>query len=30
MQERHLQYEWDGKKVTRYFDYASGEWQPIP
>jgi hypothetical protein len=30
IQERHLQYEWDGKKVTRYFDYSSDEWQPIP
>ena len=30
IQERHLQYEWDGKKVTRYFDYSSDEWRPIP
>jgi hypothetical protein len=30
IQERHLQYEWDGKKVTRYFDYSSDEWQQIP
>ena len=30
IQERHLQYEWDGKKVTRYFDYSSDEWQQVP
>lgn len=26
IQERHLQYEWDGKKVTRYFDFGREEW----
>jgi hypothetical protein len=30
IQERHLQYDWDGKQVTRYFDYSSDEWRPIP
>jgi hypothetical protein len=30
IQERHLQYEWDGKKVTRYFDYSSDDWHQIP
>jgi RES domain len=26
MQERHLQYEWDGEKVARYFDYKRDAW----
>jgi hypothetical protein len=26
IQERHLQYEWDGKRVTRYFDFSLEEW----
>jgi hypothetical protein len=26
VQERHLQYEWDGATVRRYFDYATAEW----
>ncbi len=26
IQERHLQYDWDGKRVTRYFDYALERW----
>jgi hypothetical protein len=26
MQERHLQYEWDGEKVVRYFDYKRDAW----
>jgi hypothetical protein len=26
MQERHLQYYWDGKSVTRYFDFSREEW----
>jgi hypothetical protein len=30
MQERHVQYEWDGKKVARYFDYSSSQWRSIP
>jgi hypothetical protein len=24
--ERHLQYEWDGVKVTRYFDFKDNDW----
>jgi hypothetical protein len=28
-QERHLQYEWDGKKVTRYFDYKCDAWTSV-
>ncbi len=26
MQERHLQYEWDGKRFSRYFDYSFETW----
>lgn len=26
MQERHLQYEWDGKRFSRYFDYSLETW----
>jgi hypothetical protein len=26
IQERHLNYEWDGKRVTRYFDYQLEQW----
>lgn len=26
IQERHLEYEWDGKKVGRYFDFKLEEW----
>ena len=26
IQERHLQYEWDGEKVRRYFDYQRDAW----
>jgi hypothetical protein len=26
MQERHLQYEWDGKRFARYFDYSLETW----
>jgi RES domain-containing protein len=29
VQERHLKYEWDGSRVSRYFDYSLGEWSPI-
>jgi RES domain-containing protein len=29
-QERHLQYEWNGQAMTRYFDYSRGEWMPMP
>lgn len=26
VQERHLQYEWDGTRVARYFDYSREAW----
>jgi hypothetical protein len=26
VQERHLNYEWDGQRVTRYFDYQREAW----
>jgi len=26
IQERHLQYEWDGEKVARYYDYKREAW----
>lgn len=26
MQERHLQYEWDGQRFSRWFDYKEGRW----
>jgi hypothetical protein len=26
VQERHLQYEWDGTGVSRYFDFKDNEW----
>lgn len=29
VQERYLNYEWDGKKVLRYFDYQGGEWEAL-
>ena len=29
IQERHLQYEWDGKRVARYFDYRREPWAPV-
>lgn len=28
-QERHLQYDWDGVRVGRYFDYALDRWVPL-
>ncbi len=28
-QERHLQYEWDGSRVGRYFDYGEDRWVAI-
>lgn len=28
-QERHLQYEWDGRRVSRYFDYKIATWNMI-
>lgn len=30
VQERHLQYRWDGKAVDRYFDYLEDRWIPLP
>jgi len=29
-QERHLQYHWDGARVTRYFDYSEDRWHNWP
>jgi len=29
MQERHLTYEWDGARVSRYFDYLLGTWTAL-
>jgi hypothetical protein len=29
IQERHLNYEWDGRRVTRYFDYQHEAWTPL-
>ena len=29
IQERHLQYEWDGEKVARYFDYKRESWTSL-
>lgn len=29
VQERHLSYEWDGTRVTRYFDYSQDRWQAL-
>ncbi len=26
VQERHLRYDWDGSRVTRYFDYSLSRW----
>lgn len=26
----HLQYDWDGQRIVRYFDYENGNWWPIP
>jgi hypothetical protein len=26
VQERHIQYEWDGQRVTRYFDFKDNAW----
>jgi hypothetical protein len=30
VQERHLQYEWNGAAMTRYFDYQRDDWFPLP
>jgi RES domain len=29
LQERHLQFEWDGKRVRRYFDFSSETWSEV-
>jgi hypothetical protein len=29
IQERHLQYDWDGKRVGRYFDYTTDKWEDL-
>ena len=29
IQERHLQYEWNGKRVSRYFDYSTNGWTEV-
>ena len=26
VQGRHLQYHWDGRRISRYFDYAEERW----
>lgn len=30
VQERHLQYHWDGRRVDRYFDYSEDRWVDWP
>jgi RES domain len=30
IQERHLKYEWDGNRVSRYFDFKLEEWFDAP
>jgi len=30
IQERHLEYEWDGIRVTRYFDFKESAWISLP
>lgn len=30
VQERHLCYDWNGERVTRYFDYAEDRWNALP
>jgi hypothetical protein len=30
VQERHLQYHWDGERVDRYFDYGEDVWHDWP
>ncbi|WP_245430894.1 RES family NAD+ phosphorylase [Rhodoplanes roseus] len=29
VQERHLQYEWDGRRVSRWFDFSRDVWVPL-
>jgi hypothetical protein len=30
IQGRHLQYFWDGSRISRYFDYADDRWIALP
>ncbi len=30
VQGRHLQYHWDGRRISRYFDYAEERWVRLP
>jgi hypothetical protein len=30
LQERHLQYGWDGTRVPKYFDYLKNSWMELP
>jgi hypothetical protein len=30
IQERHLKYEWDGNRVSRYFDFKLENWFDVP
>jgi RES domain len=30
VQGRHLQYQWDGRRISRYFDYALERWVSLP
>jgi hypothetical protein len=30
VQGRHLQYQWDGRQISRYFDYAEERWISLP
>lgn len=29
VQDRHLQYYWDGARISRYFDYATERWESL-
>ena len=28
-QHQHVKYHWDGRRVGRYFDYATESWHPV-
>jgi hypothetical protein len=30
LQGRHLRYHWDGRRISRYFDYAEERWVSLP
>jgi hypothetical protein len=30
VQDRHLRYHWDGRQISRYFDYAEERWVSLP